>query len=110
MAAAAKIQLPNAGSAVFVGVVTQNRCGNGAGVADAAAVNRTTIVTKQSDGEKSMELDENDQTFGGAIGTDLTFEYASEDVVIVSGTTHVNVATTALDGLQATTFTATGWS
>jgi len=110
MAAAAKIQLPDAGSAVFVGVVTQNRCGNGAGVADAAAVNRTTIVTKQSDGEKSMELDEDDQTFGGAIGTDLTFEYASEDVVIVSGTTHVNVATTALDGLQATTFTATGWS
>jgi hypothetical protein len=70
----------------------------------------TTIVTKQSDGEKSMELDQDDETFGGAIGTDLEFHYASEDVVIVSGTTHVNVATTALDGLQSSTFTATGWS
>jgi len=111
MAAAAKIQLPNAGLAVFVGVVTQERCGNGAGVAEHATnVRMTTIVTKQSDGEKSMELDENDVTFGGAIGTDLTFEYTSEDVVMVSGTTYVNVATSALDGLQSTTFTATGWS
>ena len=111
IAAAAKIQLPNAGSAVFVGVVTQERCGNGAGVAEHATnVRMTTIVTKQSDGEKSMELDENDVTFGGAIGSDLTFEYASEDVVIVSGKTLVNVATSALDGLQSTTFTATGWS
>ena len=111
MAAAAKIQLPNAGSAVLVGVVTQERCGNGAGVAEHATnVRMTTIVTKQSDGEKSMELDENDVTFGGAIGTDLTFEYTSEDVVMVSGTTYVNVATSALDGLQSTTFTATGWS
>ena len=69
----------------------------------------TTIVTKRSDGEKSMELDENDVTFGGAIGTDLTFEYVSEQVVMVSGKTLVNVATTALDGLQASTFTATGY-
>jgi len=110
MAAAAKIQLPNAGSAVFAGVITQERCGNGSGVAEHATnVRMTTIVTKRSDGEKSMELDENDVTFGGAIGTDLTFEYVSEQVVMVSGKTLVNVATTALDGLQATTFTATGY-
>jgi len=110
MAAAAKIQLPNAGSAVFAGVITQERCGNGSGVAEHATnVRMTTIVTKRSDGEKSMELDENDVTFGGAIGTDLTFEYVSEQVVMVSGKTLVNVATTALDGLQASTFTATGY-
>jgi len=110
LAAAAKISLPDAETAVFVGVITQERCGNAAGVADAVAVNKTTIVTTQAQGEQTMELDENDVTFGGAIGTDLTFEYASSDVVIVSGKTCVNVASTALDGLQATTFTATGWS
>jgi len=110
MAAACSIDLPNAYSAVYAGVITQERCGNGAGVADAVAVNRTTIVCKQSDGEKSLELDENDVTFGGAIGTDLQFEYASSDVVVVSGRSYVNVASTALDGLQSTSFTATGWS
>ena len=111
MAAACSIELPNAYSNVFAGVITQERCGNASGVAEhATAVRMTTIVTKQSDGEKALELDENDETFGGAIGTDLQFEYASADVVIVSGKSYVNVATTALDGLQATSFTATGWS
>jgi len=109
MAAAAQIDLPNAGTAVYVGVVTQNRSGNGAGVADAAAVNRTTVVTTLAQGEKSIELDQNDATFGGAIGTDLEFVYASTHEVIVSGTILVNVATTALDGLQATMFTGTGY-
>ena len=109
MAAASKIQLPNAGSAVFAGVITQERCGNGAGVADAADVNRTTVVTTVAQGEKSMELDENDVTFGGAIGTNLKFKYVSPKVVLVSGTSCVNVASTALDALQATTFTATGY-
>jgi hypothetical protein len=111
MAAACSIELPNAYSNVFAGVITQERCGNASGVAEhATAVRMTTIVTKQSDGEKALELDENDVTFGGAIGTDLQFEYASADVVIVSGKSYVNVATSALDGLQSTSFTATGWS
>tara|TARA_R110000824_G_scaffold11938_1_gene52506 strand:- start:5444 stop:6016 length:573 start_codon:yes stop_codon:yes gene_type:complete len=110
MAAAAKIQLPNAGSAVFAGVITQERCGNGAGVAEHATnVRMTSIVTERSAQEKSLELDENDVTFGGAIGSDLLFEYVSEHVVMVSGKSYVNVATSALDGLQATSFTATGY-
>ena len=109
MAAAATIDLPDSGTAVFVGVVTQNRSGNGAGVADAAAVNRTTVVTTLAQGEKSIELDENDVTFGGAIGTDLEFYYASIHEVIVSGTILVNAASTALDGLQVTMFTGTGY-
>ena len=110
MAAASQIDLPNAGSAVFVGCITQNRCGNAAGVADAAAVNRTTVVTTAAQAEKSIELDENDVTFGGAIGTNLEFLYCSSDVVFVTGNIHVNVASTAIDGLQATMFTGTGWS
>ena len=111
MAAACSIDLPNDYSAVYAGVITQERCGNGAGVAEHATnVRMTTIVCKQSDGEKSLELDQDDETFGGAIGTDLQFEYASPDVVVVSGRSYVNVATTALDGLQSTSFTATGWS
>jgi len=110
MAAASKIQLPNAGSAVFAGVITQERCGNGAGVAEHATnVRMTTIVCTVAQAEKSMELDENDETFGGAIGTNLKFKYVSPKVVLVSGTSYVNVATTALDGLQATTFTGTGY-
>jgi len=110
MAAAMTIDLPQAGTAVYAGVITGNRCGNGAGVADAAAVNRTTVVCTVANQEKSLELDQDDVTFGGAIGTDLTFTYASKDVVIVSGTVTVNVATTAIDLLQATSFTGTGWS
>ena len=111
LAAAAKISLPAAGSGVFAGVITQERCGNGAGVAEHATnVRMTTIVTTEAQAERTMELDENDVTFGGAIGTDLMFKYVSPNVVLVSGKTCVNVATTALDGLQATTFTGTGWS
>tara|TARA_R110000765_G_scaffold400083_1_gene494952 strand:- start:13 stop:582 length:570 start_codon:yes stop_codon:yes gene_type:complete len=109
MAAAAKIQLPNAQVAVFVGGITQNRSGTGAGVADAVAVNRTTVVTTLALGEKSLNLDENDVTFGGAIGTELDFLYASTHEVIITGTILVNLASTALDGLQATMFTATGY-
>ena len=109
MAAAAKIQLPNAGVAVFVGGITQNRSGTGAGVADAVAVNRTTVVTTLALGEKSLNLDEDDPTFGGAIGTELEFLYASTHEVIITGTILVNLASTALDGLQATMFTATGY-
>tara|TARA_R100001594_G_C3926270_1_gene236997 strand:- start:12 stop:587 length:576 start_codon:yes stop_codon:yes gene_type:complete len=110
MAAAASIELPNAKDSVFAGVITQERCGNGAGVAEHATnVRMTTIVCSVSDGEKAIELDENDETFGGAIGTDLSFKYVAEDVVFVTGTSYVNVATTALDGLQSTTFTATGY-
>ena len=109
LAAAAKISLPNAKNSVFAGLITQERSGTGAGVADAADVNRTTVVTKISDGEKTMELDENDVTFGGAVGTNLSFKYVAKDVVFVSGTTCVNVASTALDALQSTTFTGTGY-
>ena len=110
MAAAAQIDLPDSGTAVFVGVVEQERCGNAAGVAEHATnVRMTTVVTTLAQGEKSIELDENDVTFGGAIGTDLEFHYASIHEVIVTGTILVNVASTALDGLQATMFTGTGY-
>ena len=112
MAAAMTIDLKNAGSAVYAGVVHVQRCGNAAGVTDAAGqtVVETTIVTNVSDGEKSLELDENNETFGGGIGTDLLFNYVSPDVVFISGNIMVNVADTAIDALQATSFTATGWS
>jgi len=109
MAAAAKIQLPNAQVAVFVGCITQNRSGTVAGVADAVAVNRTTVVTTLALGEKSLNLDEDDPTFGGAIGTELEFLYASTHEVIITGTILVNVASTALDAVQATMFTDTGY-
>ena len=109
LAAAAKISLPNAKDSVFAGLITQERSGTAAGVADAADVNRTTVVTTVALAEKTMELDENDVTFGGAIGTNLVFSYVARDVVFVSGTTCVNVASTALDAVQATTFTATGY-
>lgn len=109
MAVASTIKLPNAGKAVFAGVVEANRCGNAAGVTDAEAVNRTTIVCTKAQAEKVIALDENDETFGGGIGTDLEFFYASEDVVFVSGHINVNKANTAIDALQATSFTGTGY-
>ena len=110
LAAAAKISLPDAKNSVFAGVITQERCGNVAGVVEhATQVRMTTIVTTVTQAEKTMELDEDDVTFGGAIGTDLTFEYVDEDVVFVTGKSYVNVATASLDGLQATTFTGTGY-
>jgi len=110
MAGASKIQLENDDPAVFVGVVQQERCGNAVGVAEHATnVRMTTVVTTHAQQEKSMELDEDDVTFGGAIGTDLEFFYASTHAVIVTGNVLVNVATTALDGLQATMFTDAGY-
>ena len=111
MAAAMTIDLKNAGAAVYAGVVHVQRCGNAAGVSDAAAqtVVETTIVTTVAQGEKQLELDENDVTFGGGIGTDLLFNYVSPDVVFISGNIMVNAADTAIDALQATTFTGTGY-
>ena len=111
MAAAASIELPNAKDSVFAGVVHVQRCGNAAGVSDAAAqtVVETTVVTNVSDAEKALELDENDVTFGGGIGTDLTFSYVAENVVFVTGDIMVNVADTAIDAVQLTSFIATGY-
>ena len=111
MAAAASIELPNAKDSVFAGVVHVQRCGNGAGVADAAAqtVVETTVVTNVSDAEKALELDEDDVTFGGGIGTDLTFSYVAENVVFVTGDIMVNVQDTAIDAVQSTSFTGTGY-
>ena len=109
MAAASKIQLPNAGSAVFDGVVVQERAGSsGAGVAEAATVVAILAIVPGSS-KKSMELDENDETFGGGIGTSLEFVYASKTKVIVTGRVLVNVASTALDAVTSTMFTATGY-
>ena len=109
MAAASKIQLPNAGSAVFDGVVVQERAGSsGAGVAEAATVVAILAIVPGSS-KKSMELDENDETFGGGIGTSLEFVYASKTKVIVTGRVLVNVASTALDAVSSTMFTATGY-
>ena len=111
MAAACSIDLPNAKNSVYAGVVHVQRCGTAAGVSDAAAqtVVETTVVTKVSDGEKALELDENDVTFGGGIGTDLTFSYVAEDVVFVTGDIMVNVQDTAIDAVQSTSFTGTGY-
>ena len=111
MAAAASIELPNAKNSLFAGVVHVQRCGNAAGVSDAAAqtVVETTVVTNISDAEKALELDENDVTFGGGIGTDLSFKYVAKNVVFVTGSIMVNVADTAIDAIQATTFTGTGY-
>ena len=111
MAAAASIELPNAKDSVFAGVLFQERCGTGAGVTDSGSqvVNRTSLVCAVSDGEKALELDENDETFGGGVGTDLTFKYVAENVVFVTGTLMTNVADTALDALQSSSFTSTGY-
>ena len=111
LAAAASIELPNAKDSVFAGVLFQERCGTGAGVTDSGSqvVNRTSLVCAVSDGEKALELDENDVTFGGGVGTDLTFKYVAENVVFVTGTLMTNVADTALDALQSSSFTSTGY-
>ena len=111
MAAASSIELPNAKDSVFAGVVHARRCGNATGVTDSGSqvVNVTTIVTAVSDGEKALDLDENDVSFGGGIGTDLTFSYVAEDVVFVAGDIMVNVADTAIDAVQLTSFTGTGY-
>ena len=106
-AGAAKVQLPDAGDATFAGVVTVERSAGASGVADAAAVNRVEVVV--GSGEKSIELDENDVTFGGAVGSVLDIHYVSETKVLVTGRLTVNVASTPVDALTATTFTATGY-
>ena len=109
MAAAASIRLPNGGTGNFEGCVTVERCGSsGAGVAEhATAVRAIAIVPGAS--KQQIALDENDETFGGAIGTTLEFYYASTTEVIVTGRILVNLATTAIDAATATTFTATGY-
>ena len=111
MAAAASIDLPNAKNSVYAGVVHVQRCGNAAGVSDAAAqtVVETTVVCTIAQAEKPLELDENDVSFGGGVGTDLTFKYVAENVVFVTGTLMTNLADTALDALQSTSFTGTGY-
>ena len=111
MAAAASIELPNAKDSLFAGVVHVQRCGNAAGVSDAAAqtVVETTVVCTIAQAEKALELDENDVTFGGGIGTDLTFSYVDIDVVFVRGSIMVNVQDTAIDAVQSTSFTGTGY-
>ena len=106
MAAAMTIDLKEAGSAVYAGVVRVRRIT----LADAVAVNSISVVCKVSDQEKSLELDENDETFGGAIGTDLLFSYVSPDVVFISGEICMNKVSTAVDAAQSTSFTGTGWS
>ena len=50
-----------------------------------------------------------DVTFGGGVGTDLTFKYVAKNVVFVTGSIMVNVADTAIDAVQSTTFTGTGY-
>lgn len=107
-AGAHKVQLPNAGAATFSGVVTVERGATGAGVADAADVNRVEVVVVD-DTEKSIDLDENDVTFGGSVGSVLDIHYVSLTKVLVTGRLTVNVASTAVDALAATTFTATGY-
>jgi hypothetical protein len=111
MAAAASIELPNAKGSLYTGVVHVQRCGNAAGVTDAAAqtVVETTIVCTLAQAEKNLALDENNETFGGGIGTDLTFKYVAKDVVFVTGSIMVNLADTAIDAVQATSFTGTGY-
>ena len=106
-AGAHQIQLPNGGTGEFAGVVTFERGAAGAGVADAVAVNRVEAVIGAN--EQSIDLDENDVTFGGSVGTVLDFFYASTTKVVVTGRATVNVASTAVDALTATSFTATGY-
>ena len=108
MATLSYIQLKNGNPEVFAGVVEVQRCGNAAGVADGTIVNRTTIATTVAQAEQALKLDENDETFGGAIGTDLLFHYVSPSVVLVSGIINYN-GTSAVDAVQVTSFTATGY-
>ena len=109
MAVASKIQLPDAGSAVFAGVLEVQRCGPVAGVDDAVAVNRVVMVTTVALAEKSIELDENDPSFGGGIGSIVELEYVSPTVVFVTGHLNYSAATTDVDAVQSTSFTATGY-
>tara|TARA_B100000287_G_C20388369_1_gene684527 strand:+ start:41 stop:709 length:669 start_codon:yes stop_codon:yes gene_type:complete len=109
MAGAASIELPDGGTGNFVGCIEINRCGSsGAGVADAAAVNRIAIVPGSS--KQSIELDENNKTYGGGIGSILEIYYASTTEVVVTGHLNVNLATTGVDAAASTSFTANGYS
>ena len=109
MAAASKIQLPNAGKAIFAGVLEVKRCATGAGVDDAVAVNSVAMTTTIAQAEKSIELDENDPSFGGGIGSIVELEYVSPTVVFVTGHLNYSAATTDVDAVQSTSFTATGY-
>ena len=109
MATLSYIQLKDTDTAVFSGVVEVQRSGHVAGVDDAVAVNRVSMVTTEAQGEKSLKLDENDSAFGGGIGTDLRFRYVSPSVVFVSGHINYSVATADVDAIQSTSFTATGY-
>ena len=109
MATLSYIQLKNADDAVFSGVVEVQRNATGAGVDDAVAVNRVAMVTTAAQAEKSLKLDENDPSFGGGIGTDLRFRYVSPSVVFVTGHINYSAATTDVDAVQSTSFTATGY-
>ena len=109
MAAASKIQLKNADPAVFAGVLEVQRCGPVAGVDDAVAVNRVVMVTTVALAEKSIELDENDESFGGSEGSIVELEYVSPSVVFVTGHLNYSAATIDVDAIQATSFTGTGY-
>ena len=109
MAAASKIQLPDSGAAVFAGVLEVQRCATGAGVDDAVAVNRVAMSSTIAMAEKSIELDENDASFGGGIGSIVELEYVTPSVVFVTGHLNYSTATTDVDALQSTSFTATGY-
>ena len=111
MAAAASIELPNGGTGNFVGLIEVQRGGDGssfAGNAPAAtAVERVPVIPGAN--AQAIELDENDETFGGGIGSFLDIFYASTTEVVVTGTLNVNKDSTAIDALTATTFTSTGY-
>jgi len=107
-AGAYKIQLPNGGTGTYAGVVTFERSAAGAGVAE-HATNVRSVEAVIGANEQSIDLDENDVSFGGSVGTVLDFFYASTTKVVVTGRATVNVATTAVDAVTATSFTATGY-
>lgn len=108
MAGACSIELPNGGTGNFIGAIEVQRCGStGAIVADAAGNNRVALVPGSN--IQSIELDENDISFGGAIGSILEFYYASTTQVVVTGHLNINVATTGIDAEIATVFTANGY-
>ena len=111
MAAAASIELPNGGTGNFVGCIEVQRGGDGSSFAGnspaATAVERVPVIPGAN--AQAIELDENDETFGGAIGSVLDIYYASTTEVVVTGTLNVNKDSIAIDALTATTFTATGY-
>ena len=105
MAQACSIELPNGGTGNFLGAIEVQRCS--AADPDAATVNRIAFAPGSS--KQSIELDENDESFGGAIGSVLEFYYASTTEVVVTGHLNVN-STSAVDAAAGGTFTANGYS